>query len=354
MEIYILTVIITYILAVLGTRYGSVDNNNPDSIKPNKIFVYLIITILVGISGFRYMNDYLSDEWIYRQGYLQMANNYDFSSLFAQKEWGFALLNWTLNWLSSDPQIMIFTVALITNVFVVLTIAKYGRPFELSIFLYACGSFFSTFNILRQCLAMAIIFWGIRYILERKFLKYFITVFIASTIHISSWIVLPIYFIVRQRILSKWFLPLMAGALIIMANFQNAAIFFLTDGVYGAYLSGIEQGGYGVKPIRVIAHFVPIILMIIYKKRLIEINIRNLVFINFSIISGLIMLISLMYVYMARMDTFFAIVGVLIIPQLINIFANNKQLMTIGILLFYFLFGLFQSSISLEYHSILF
>ncbi len=354
MGIYILTVILTYILAVLATRYGSVDPNNPDNIRPNKIFVYLIMITFIAISGFRYMNYYLSDEWAYRQGFLQMLTNEDFFSLFSEKEWGFALLNWILNRVSSDPQVLIFTVAFITNVFVVLTIAKYGRPFGLSILLYACGAFFASFNIIRQCLAMAIVFWGIRYVLQGEFWKYFLLIFTAAAIHISAWLVLPIYFVVRQRYLSKWFIPLFALALIIMANFQSAAIFFLADGIYGNYLSDIAQGGYGVNPIRVIASFMPLILMIMYKKRLMEINISNLVFINFSIISGIIMLISLIYVYIARIDTFFGIVGVVIIPQLTKIFINNKKLMEMCIFLFYFLFGLYQASISSVYYNILF
>ena len=357
MGIYIFAVVITYVLALLGTKYGSNDEDNLGTVKPNKIFVYLIIVTLVAISGFRYMNYYLSDEWIYRQGYLQLVDNDDFASIFSGREWGFGLLSWLLSGLSSDPQIMIFTVALITNVLIVLTLAKLGRPFELSIFLYvAFVDYFGSFNILRQYLAMSIIFWGLRYVLEGMFWRYFMLVFIAASIHSSSWLVLPIYFIVRRKTLSKWIVPLFVAALAILANFQGFANFFLTDSIYSNYISDIEQDAYGVNPIRVATYFGPLILLLINKKKLTKINAHNSTFINYSIISCLIMLISLIYVYVARIDTFFGIVSIIIIPQLTMAFTNKKYCRVFygSILLFYFLFGLYQASISQIYYNILF
>lgn len=356
MGIYMFTLIVTYVLAKLSIRYGSGDMNNPDAIKPNKLFVYLLILTFVMISGLRYMNYYESDEWNYRQIYLYIADNIDFRALFSEKEWGFSLLNWILSRLSSDPQIMIFTAAVITNTLVVLTAAEFARPFELAIFLYAAYiGFFSSFNIMRQCLAMAIIFWGIRYVLQRRFWHYLMLVAVAATIHTSSWTVLPAYFLVGQKSL-KWFLPLFIAALLIMANFQSAANFFLADTTYENYLKGIEAGASGVNPIRILSYCIPLGIMLLFKKQLVENNSNNIIFINYSIISCLIMLISLNYIYVARLDTFFGIVGILSIPQLTKIFINdskNRVLYNL-LILFYFIFGLYQAVAVLpEYHNVL-
>jgi transmembrane protein EpsG len=357
MDVYIFTLLVSYILAILAVQYGSPDKNNLGTVKPSPVFVFLIIVVLVSVSGLRYMNYLWSDEWLYRQGYLEMAANNDFYSVFAAREWGLGLLSWVLSRFSYDSQTMIFVVALITNTFIVLTLARYGRPFELSVMLYiAFVGFFSSFNILRQCLAMSIVFWGLRYVLEGKFWSYLLLVLIGAVIHSSTWLVLPVYFVVRQKKLSKLTIPLGLGALLIMVSFQSVASFFLTDSIYSNYLDEINEGYYGVSPIRVATYFAPLIGMLVFKERLIKLNPNNGIFINYCIISCLIMFISLIYVYVARIDTFFGIVALLIVPQLTRVFSNqtyNKASYML-ILSSYFIFGLYQASISPEYYNIIF
>lgn len=59
--------------------------------------------------------------------------------------------------------------------------------------------YFSAFNGMRQWIASIILFWAIKYIWNDNFIKYFICVILASTIHISALIMIPVYFIVKER-----------------------------------------------------------------------------------------------------------------------------------------------------------
>ena len=82
--------------------------------------------------------------------------------------------------ISDDPQLLIFTTALITNVLIVIILYKYSRMFELSIYVYITSGLYTvSMNGIRQSLAAAIIFAATKYILdgmEKVFTSYFISI----------------------------------------------------------------------------------------------------------------------------------------------------------------------------------
>ena len=101
---------------------------------------------------------------------------------------------------SNDPQLLIFTTALITNVLIVITLYKYSRMIELSLFVFiASGMYTVSMNGIRQSLAAAIIFAATKYILDGNFKKFLLVILLASTIHQTALIFIPIYFIVRRK-----------------------------------------------------------------------------------------------------------------------------------------------------------
>lgn len=70
----------------------------------------------------------------------------------------------------------------------------------LSIFLFsATALYFVSFNIMRQFIAVAILLYAFRYILDRKFLFYAVSVGIASLFHLTALIMLPLYFLLRLK-----------------------------------------------------------------------------------------------------------------------------------------------------------
>ena len=71
---------------------------------------------------------------------------------------------------------------------------------ELSLFVYiASGIYTVSMNGIRQSLAAAIIFAATKYILDGNFKKFLLVILLASTIHQTALIFIPIYFIVRRK-----------------------------------------------------------------------------------------------------------------------------------------------------------
>ncbi|MDI5788799.1 EpsG family protein [Bacillus licheniformis] len=72
---------------------------------------------------------------------------------------GFTALLWILNQISADPALMFAVVAAITYIYIVKTLYVYGRPFELSMFLFiGMFHYYASFNGIRQYMAAAILF----------------------------------------------------------------------------------------------------------------------------------------------------------------------------------------------------
>ncbi|MFW1957334.1 EpsG family protein [Acinetobacter guillouiae] len=97
-----------------------------------------------------------------------------------------------------------FWLFFFTSIFVVTlymtTIKKLSINYYYSVFIYiSFGIYTFFFNGLRQGLAMSICFFCLPYLIEKRFVSYFIFVFIASLFHISALVMLPMYFLVNSK-----------------------------------------------------------------------------------------------------------------------------------------------------------
>jgi len=81
-----------------------------------------------------------------------------------------------------------------TSMYIGLKKYIYNFNFFIIIFLYKLF-FYNTFISLRQSITLAIFFLSIKFIEEKKTIKYFISIAIASLFHTAALILFPIYFI---------------------------------------------------------------------------------------------------------------------------------------------------------------
>ena len=60
-------------------------------------------------------------------------------------DFGFNIFQLFLQQISNDPQLLIFTTALITNLLIVIILYKYSRMIELSLFVYIASGMYLPF-----------------------------------------------------------------------------------------------------------------------------------------------------------------------------------------------------------------
>ena len=183
----------------LAARVFSRPKDLQPYVMPNKIFIFLAMVSLVVIAGLRRN---IGDTYFYMHTY--SLGKFSWQGINFHDDFGFYIFQLLLHDLSADPQILVFTTALITNVLIVLTLYRYSRMIELSLFIYiAFGMFTVSMNGIRQSLAAAIVFAATKYLLNGDWKKFMFIVLLAATIHRSALIFIPIYFIVRSKAWTK-------------------------------------------------------------------------------------------------------------------------------------------------------
>ena len=116
-----------------------------------------VFTIFFVISGFRSPSS-IGDTYFYSHSYRLLVQNPILNS--DAKDIGFNVLMLLLTKISADPQILIILTAFITNIFIILALYRYGKPFELSVFLYfGTVIYYVTMNGIRQSMVAAILFF---------------------------------------------------------------------------------------------------------------------------------------------------------------------------------------------------
>lgn len=348
MTILWINLAIVFIFSYLSRYFATYSIITPYGIhiyKPNKILVFCVALCLVCISGLR---TNIGDTYTYKSLYIK--NDYTWEFISSHKDMGFGILQMILKNFSDDPQIMIFTTALITNVLIILVLYKYSRLFELSTFVYITGGLhLVSMNGIRQVLAAAIFFTAIKYLLNGNFLKYAVIVLIASTFHQSALILLPIYFIVRTKAWTKSTLALLSISVIIVLGFEQfTSLLFSTieDTQYSDY-SDFNEGGANI--MRVAVSAAPLLIAYFGKERFREIFPKSDYIVNMALLGLVFMIISTQQWIFARVSIYFNLYQLILISWLIELFSKKDQkLIYYLILVLFFIFYFYENVISLN------
>ncbi len=110
-------------------------------------------------------------------------------------EYGFLVLTKLLTYLGSNKVVFGFLAFIMSGLVAVSLVKEYrGSYISAGYFMYLMIYFTTSFNIVRQGLALAIVFWGYKYIFKHQFGKYVLVICIAALFHYSTFIALPAYF----------------------------------------------------------------------------------------------------------------------------------------------------------------
>jgi transmembrane protein EpsG len=312
--------------------------------KPLIWFVIFVILSLSLVSGLRFLvgTDYVNYTILFYD-----SNNYKIGTENLEDiEIGFILLCRFVYLFSHSPFSLFLVSSFIINIIIVLSIREASDIFWLSCFLYiAAGAFYSTFNVLRQSLAMAIVFLAVIYLMKGKTWQYFLLVCIASLFHLSALIMLPVYFIVTRRAWSPVFLVLIIFELLIFvfySQFVNLLMVFLVNTRYTSYKDVLLNAERGVNLVRYFVALAPILLAFLFRKKLEKVQGSN-VLINMALLGFLLFLLALKQVYFARVCIYFSMFIVLLIPRVISVIEDKRlrYLLTFCILICYVTYSYF-------------
>lgn len=353
-SIYIITLLASYVLSNLAERVAVYDEAN--NRKYRNIFVYLLIIFWIIILGFRYLNYTGSDEWIYRTSQIDLTiNAFQPEGISILLEWLSKEVFTSLGGILSDGQFYILITSAIVSILFLVSIWDYSYDFEFSVFLFISMWYaFTSMNIIRQFVAAAILFYGMRYIEKGDFWKYFVTVIIAFGFHMSAIIMLPLYFFLKKRDTSKWMYVLIIAVIVLSSRIDMIGNIVFGDSKYGVYF-GDTAANYGVNGLRLLVYIIPIAIILLRRKIITDDNENYICSVNMMVIALIVMLISAQNVYYNRISLYFTSACLIIFPEIPNQFSeNSRRIVKFMMVILFFVFGLYQASISATYHNILF
>ncbi|MEW9501079.1 EpsG family protein [Jeotgalibacillus marinus] len=347
MTILWINLIVVFLLAFFA-RYAAVPVGHNEStlpIQPNKLLIIFAALTLAVVSGLR---SNIGDTFNYVNMYTQDVFTWDL--ILANKDIGFGFLQMILQKVSSDPQILLVTTALLTNVLIVIVLFHYSRMIELSLYVYITGGFFLvSMNGIRQTLAAAIAFCAIKFLLNGNFIGYSLVILLATSIHQSALILLPMYFIVRVKAWSIAIVALMLLAIAIPIGFEifSTALFSAIEGTqYGAY-KDFDEGGASV--IRVIVGAVPLVIAYLGREKLRAIFPKSDVIVNMSLLSLIFLIVSTQSWIFARFSIYFNLYQFILISWIVKLFREkDEKFVYFSILVCYFAYYYYENVVSLD------
>ncbi|MFC0560064.1 EpsG family protein [Halalkalibacter alkalisediminis] len=345
MTVFYINLSLVYALSLFARYIGKQTELIPAQFNANKFFAFLALTTLILVSGLR---NNVGDTYYYMHSYREFDITWE--TIDFTGDFGFNILQMLLQQVSRDPQIMILTTAVLTNILIGMTLYHYSRMFELSLYVYiTIGYFLVSMNGIRQYLAAAIVFAATKFIINGDFKKYLLVVLLASTIHQTALILIPIYFIVRSPAWSKvTFLLLFLSILIVMGFNQFMDLLFkaIEDTQYGGY-SDFQEGGANF--LRVAVSAAPVMLAFIGRDKLKEIYPKSDVIVNMSVLSLLFMIISTQNWIFARFSIYFGLYQLILVSWIVKLFAEKDQkIVYFGILGCYFIYFYYEHVIALN------
>lgn len=229
MIVYVFMIISTVILSFGIKKYKKEKKKNLEF-----VFKFMAFLIPFLIMGLRY--DVGQD---YFFTYVPVFESIKLFGNYEGVEWGYILLNKLVLFFTQDyAGIFIVTSAIFCG-FIYKAIMDNSKDISLSLYiLFTSCFFFYAMNVVRQSIVIAIFIYCIKFIKEKKMLKYIVIILLASLIHKIALIFIPVYFVANLKIDIKKLIIL--ACIVVLGNtIINNFIVKMVEGTkYENYITG--------------------------------------------------------------------------------------------------------------------
>lgn len=253
---------------------------NIDELNNKKLrwgFAILSIVPLVLFAAMR--SKYFMDTQNYIEGYLYVPDSLSDAISYAMaesKDKGWIIVEYIFKIIiGNKPRVFLGIIAFSQLISLIKIYRKYSYNYCFALFVFIASTDYYSwmFNGIRQFTAVMLIFAFSDWIFEKKYFRMILLILIASTIHFSALIMIPIIFLVQGEAFSKktLFAAFCLVAIIFsIENFTNLLDNVLVDTQYNTIISQWKNGTHGndtgTNFLRIIVYSVPTILAIIGKK----------------------------------------------------------------------------------------
>lgn len=299
------------------------------------------------------------DTYAYKIMYTSVRNNLSYVDTNGWGiEAGWLYFLYALNFISSNPKLMLFLSALVINAAFVKAAAKYSPDVCFSLLIYFSLTYLNTNNGLRQYVAAAITILAFP-LLERKKLSgyvfYCLFIALAYQMHKSAAVCIPLIFVAYGKPLN----------LRTIAALGLGIFFLISPGTVNTYLAGIFSDSkyasyldmtHGMGFLRaLITGIIPGVLALIYvigvKRRKAEFPHIEGILLNVLFMNVLFILMGLKMQYWARLGFYTSFASSVMIPKLIHNISGKRHYKFLRIIIgiCYFIFFSYNIYVNIGY-----
>lgn len=309
-------------IIVIALYFNSVARGGISKKSFRRVFVFLALFVGLGdmIGGF--------DRYIYGQLFDEIADITDYGGIYFRsglflmyfKEMGYVVYNILLSHITSNRYIFIFITTLIIYLLIYKSFVRYTNNYGFACILFLGFIFILTFTYLRQLLAIAIVWMSIKYIIERKFWKFFLIVLFAASFHNSAILFVVAYFIPIKKFKLSTVVAIMLVCFILGITGTANNVFEIYGGVEGseqramAYMKATGQ--FKVEYI-IEAVFFLVIILSLYKK--IPKDTKQIVCLNQALCFCAILILFSKSIFGSRLSWFFMLGLISTITYLVTV-----------------------------------
>lgn len=246
----ILTVILAAGLGAVGSVHlVSCAGNKKCRFSGEGVYTFLcllLLTLYMGLAG-SFATDFAAYIDIF-----QRVQEVDLiplmtGTVYVYGEKGFLLLNWIVGRIFNTPWQYITVVALIINATILFETRRHTKHMALFLLFYInAGIYLQSYNMMRQAMAIGIVYFGTRWLEQRKYCFYILCVLLASTIHTTAFLMLAAFPFLIQRVTKSATVVKIAALVVIFLTLPQVVSFVqrfryasTTYGLTGASLNSV-------------------------------------------------------------------------------------------------------------------
>lgn len=285
---YSIAYIILFLLyAVLALVYRYSSEYGKTWIKATSVLVFIFFFGFRGFVGDDWLIYYPSFQSLYSDNLTNVATSMQGSDL----ELGFGLLQAICKFIYPDYHFFIFVCCTLQCALIYNFFRKRIDNLPLAFCIFVCMSGLEIeINLLRNSIALFICLNALDYLMVRKPLQYFCLCLLATTLHISSIVFIPLYFFLHKRLPLWLYVAIFvfsAVFLVAQINFIGPILLYAAsfmgelyqDLVY-SYIEGEMTAIQGFLSIGFLERLFTGCLVICYYNKLVKISKDNVMFIN--------------------------------------------------------------------------
>lgn len=277
-----------------------------------------------------------ADTGMYKSIFLATSDNLrDIPALFFSdaKDPGFTAVTIIFKSIfGNQTSLFFFLIAAFQILCIAYVFRKYSSSYWISIFLFIASTDYIswTWNGVRQFIAVAMIFLCFEWLLDKKYMRLIVVILLASLIHGSALLMIPIIFIVQGRAWNKKTIFMLLITMLVITfidNFTPILNDLLQETQYeGVMTNEIWTVDDGANIVRVLVYSVPAILSLVglnYVKAAND-HVINIC-VNCSIVTMVLYLVASVTsgIYVGRLPIYTTLYGYISLPWLIeNIFTS--------------------------------